>query len=152
MRDRAAAHEQCDIPPSGLLFGQHPHRRDAGPARDKQQVPRRALDHERRPERPEQIEPVTLTSRSDPFAAGTQRLDDELDLAPGTVDAVERIRSTQQRIERWTGADMHELTGTRLARDAWRGDTQDRTELSDLGRRDDPSVLEDHSGTPTAKV
>ena len=47
---------------------------------------------------------------------------------------------------------MHELTGTRLARDAWRGDTQDRTELSDLGRCDDPTVLEDHSGTPTAKV
>jgi len=48
------------------------------------------LDHERRAERSQKIEPVTLTSRGDPVATGAERLDDELDLAGGAVNAIER--------------------------------------------------------------
>src|SRR2546428_356358 len=92
------------------------------------------------------------SERGDPLATGAERFDDELDLPATAVDTVERVRAPQQRIERETSADMHELPGACLGSDAGRCDSQHRAELSDLSRRDNASVLEDHSGTPTAKV
>jgi len=48
--------------------------------------------------------------------------------------------------------NVHELAGARLTRDAGRGHSQNCAELPDLSRRDDASIFEDHSGTPTAKA
>ena len=47
---------------------------------------------------------------------------------------------------------QNELSGARLAGDPWGRHAQDRAELADLGRPDDTSILEDHSGIPTANV
>src|SRR4029077_18663758 len=152
MSDRTAAHKKRDVAPAGLLLGEHAHRRDTRPTRDEQQIPGRSLDDERRAKRAEQIEAVAFASGRDPFAPGAERFDDELDLTGSAVDAIERVRPAQQRIERRTGASVHELAGPRWTGDTGRGDPQHRAQLADLGRRRDASVLEDHSGTPTAKV
>src|SRR2546427_8861201 len=152
MRDRPTPHEQRDVAPAGPRPGSHGNGGDPGPACDKQQIARRPMDHEGRAEWAEKIESIPFASRGDPLATGAERFDDELDLPATAVDTVERVRAPQQRIERETSADMHELPGACLASDAGRGDPQHRAELSDLSRRDNASVFDDHSGTPTAKV
>jgi hypothetical protein len=47
---------------------------------------------------------------------------------------------------------MDELAGIRALRDAGRVHREERAELADLRAGDDATLLDDHSGTPTAKV
>jgi hypothetical protein len=58
MRDRPPAHEERDVAPRGLLLGEDAHRRDARATRNEEEIARRAPDHKRGAERPQQIEEV----------------------------------------------------------------------------------------------
>ena len=110
------------------------------------------MDHERRAKRAQKVQPVSLAARSDPLPARPERLHDQLDLAGATIDAIERVRPAEQRIERESRPDVRELARPRLHRDLGRRDTQHRPELTDPARREDPSRLEDHSAVPIANV
>ena len=110
------------------------------------------MHDERRAQRAQQIEHVPGAAGGDPFAAWTERLHEQLDLARLTVDPIERVRPAQEGIERGAWPHVDELAGAGLRRDLRRRDPHDRAERADLRGLQDSARLEDHRGVPTAKV
>src|SRR5205814_7844293 len=151
--DRARAHDEGDIASWRLVLREDAHGRDAGAARDEQEVLRGALDHEGAAEGTEQVELVTGPAGGDPLTALAERFHDELDLARAAIDAIEGIRPAEEWVESRSRTDVDELAGSRLGGDARGRDVQDDAEIRDLAALEHLPGLEHHgSAVPTANV